>query len=224
MRRAGFAATARAIPLALVAGAWPCARPVQAADDAAAFSGQWTLNKDLSEDARKKMTDSREGGRKKGPIDGLGPIGPGPRGGGPMGGGPMGGRPTGAPTGGPRTRAPEEGTRTGALIAEVMDPPRTLVIGEDGGEVTFDTGEETLLRLRPGGRKVKREGGTIELRARWKDGELVVDAEHEDGDRMTTSYRVSSDRHSLYVTTKVEPTEGDDLTVRFVYDAAPAAK
>ena len=75
-----------------------------------------------------------------------------------------------------------------------MDPPKTLVIGEDGGEVTFDVGEETLLRLRPGGRKVKREGGAVELRARWKDGELVVDAEQEDGDRMTTSYRVSSDR------------------------------
>ena len=55
------------------------------------FSGHWTLNKDQSEDARKKMADAREGGRGKGPIDGLGPIGPGPRSGGPMGGGPHGG-------------------------------------------------------------------------------------------------------------------------------------
>ena len=54
-------------------------------------------------------------------------------------------------------------------------------------------------------------------------GVQVVDAEHEDGEKMTTTYRVSSDRQSLYVTTKVEPAEGDDLTVRLVYDAAKAS-
>jgi hypothetical protein len=226
MRRARFESMAPAISLALLlaAGTGPRARCLAAADDPPDLTGRWTLNTDQSEDARKKIADARESDRRaKGPIGGLGPIGPGPRGGGPMGGGPMGGRPTGTPTGG-RSRGPDEDTRTSPFIAELMSPPKTLVIGTDGGEVTFDTGEETLLRLRPGGRKVKREAGSVEMKARWKDGELVVDAEHEDGDRMTTSYRVGSDRQSLYVTTKVQPVEGDDLEVRHVYDAAAPAK
>jgi hypothetical protein len=107
------------------------------------------------------------------------------------------------------------------MTSALTDPPKTLVIGQADGEVTFDTGDESVLRLRPGGRKVKREGGTVELKARWKDGELVVDAEHEDGPRLTTSYRVSSDRKELYVTSKTETPEGKEITLRRVYEAAP---
>ena len=55
------------------------------------------------------------------------------------------------------------------------------------------------------------------------DEQVLYHAEHEDGDKMTTSYRVGSDRQSLYVTTKVEPADGDELTARWVYDAAKAS-
>jgi hypothetical protein len=221
MPRLGPGPTARATILALAVGASPGGRAAvaAAADDGPDLAGRWTLNTERSEDARKKLEDSREDDRGKSGIGGLGPIGPGPQGSGPMGGGPMGRRPAGVPRGG-RSRGPDEGTRTGGLMEEFLDPPQTLVIAQEAGEVSFDIGEESLLRLRPGGRKVKREGGTVELKARWKGDELVVDTEHEDGSHLTTSYRTATDRQTLYVVATVETPDGDEHTVRRIYEPA----
>jgi hypothetical protein len=194
--------------LALAAGS--------AADDTADLSGRWKLNDERSDDARKKMQDAREGDRRgKGGIGGIGPLGPGPRGGGPMGGGPMGGRPLGG-----RPRLPDDATKAAGPLAELMDAPKLLVITQAAGEVTFDSGD-SVLRLRPDGRKVKRSGGAVELKGRWKDGELVVEAEHEEGPKTVTTYRVTSDRQELHMTTRVQGAL-DEVVIRRVYDAAPA--
>lgn len=188
-----------------------------AADDIPDLSGRWKLNDERSDDARKKMQDAQDGERRgKGGIGGLGPLGPGPRGGGPMGGGPMGGRPLGG-----RPRLPDDATRAAGPMSELTDPPKVLVITQAAGEVTFDSGDETLLRLRPDGRKVKRDGGAVELKGRWKNGELVVEAEREEGPKMVTAYRVTSDRQELHVTTRVQGLL-DEVVIRRIYDAAPA--
>jgi hypothetical protein len=191
-----------------------------AADETPDLTGRWQLNTDRSEDARKKLEEVREEQRRgRGALGGLGPLGPGPRAGGPLGGGPVGGRPRGQLPGG-RPRTPDDGTRVAGPMAELMDPPAVLVITQAAGEVAFDTGGDSLLRLRPGGRKVKREGGAVEVRARWKDGELLVEAEHEDGPKTETSYRLTSDRQELHVTARTELPEGDELVVRRIYEAA----
>ena len=78
-----------------------------------------------------------------------------------------------------------------------------------------------MLRLRADGRKVKRDGGAVELEARWKGGELVVEAESEDGRKTVTSYRVTSDRQEMQVTTRAELPSGDELTLRRIYEPAP---
>ena len=192
-----------------------------AADDTPPLAGRWQLDRERSDDAKQKMREAmdRPG---TGKFAGLGPIGPGPRSGGPMGGGPMGARPMGGQPAGSRPRGgdPAADGWAGGTMAQLLEPPRMLVITLDDGEVTLDGGGESLLRLRPDGRKVKREGGAVELKARWKDGELVVETEREDGPRMVTSYRVTSDRQELHVTSRVEgPLE--DVVVRRVYDAAP---
>jgi len=71
-----------------------------------------------------------------------------------------------------------------------------------------------------GGRKVKRDGGAVELKARWKDDELVLESEREEGPPVVTTYRVTSDRQELHVTSRAEgPLH--DLVVRRVYEAAP---
>lgn len=216
MSRAGWTAA-----LALLA-AMAAPAGVAAADETPDLTGRWQLNSDRSEDARKKMQEAHEDERRdRGGLGGLGPLGPGPRGGGPLGGGPVGGRPTrGRPPGG-RIRPPDDGTRTAFPLAELMDPPKVLVITQTAGEVAFDGGQDSLLRLRPGGRKVKREGGAVEVKARWKDGELVVEAEHEDGGKTETTYRVTSDGQELHVTARAELPDGDKLVVRRIYDAAP---
>ena len=132
-----------------------------------------------------------------------------------MGGGPMGGRPLGG-----RPRLPDDATRTAGPMPELTDPPKMLVITQADGEVTFDNGDETVLRLRPDGRKVKRNGGAVELKGRWKDGELVVEAEREEGPKTVTTYRVTSDRKELYVTTRILG-QVDELVIRRIYDAVP---
>ena len=214
MSRRAWRAAAVFLSAVLPAGA--------AADETPDLTGRWQLNADRSEDARKKLAEAQEDRRGRGGIGGLGPIGPGPRGGGPLGGGPMGGRPTrGRPP--DRDRIPDDGTRVAGPLREALDPPKVLVIAQTEGEVTFDTGGDSLLRLRPGGRKVKREGGAVELRARWKDGELIVEAEHEDGRKAETSYRVTSDRQELHVTTRVEMPDGDELVLHRIYDTVVGA-
>jgi hypothetical protein len=211
MSRRAWMATAVLLSAALSAGA--------AADETPDLTGRWQLNQDRSEDARKKLAEAQEDRRGRGGIGGLGPIGPGPRGGGPMGGGPMGGRPTRGRPPGDRDRTPDDGTRVTGPLRDALDPPKVLVIEQTEGEVAFDSGGDSLLRLRPGGRKVKREGGAVELRARWKDGELIVEAEHEDGQKAETSYRVTSDRQELHVTTRAEMPDGDELVLHRIYDA-----
>lgn len=196
------------------------APPARAGDDGPNLSGRWTLNVERSDDAGKKMREGKDGDRRgKGGLGGIGPLGPGPRSGGPMGGGPVGGRPVGGrpPGARPRPGSPADGDAAGPT--ELMNPPQALVITQEGGEVTLDGGDDNLLRVRPDGRKVKRDGGAVEMKARWKDGELVLETERDDGPRVVTTYRVTSDRQELHVTSRIEG-QLDDVVIRRVYDAA----
>lgn len=220
MPPSGPALTTRMAAVLVLAVACAVAK-VSAGEDAADLTGRWRLDRERSDDARKKVQDAMEDDRRRG-FGGLGPIGPGPRSGGPMGGGPVGGRPMGGLPQGAKPRDHGGDVFAGGSLARLADPPATLVVTETAGELTFDSGEETLLRLRPDGRKVKREGGAVELKARWKDGELVIEAEREEGPATSTTYRVTSDRRELHVTTRFETRSGDEVVVRHVYDAAPA--
>jgi len=180
------------------------------AGDAPDLPGHWKLNRERSDDARKKIAEVRED-EKRG-LGKLGPLGPGPRGGGPMGSGPMGRRPVGDPSG--RARGP--GNPDGPL-ADVVNPPETLAITEEAGEIAFDDGED-VSRVRPDGRKVKRQGGEVELKARYKDGDLVIETEREEGGTSVATYHVTSDRKELHVTTDFELPTGEKLEVRHIYD------
>jgi hypothetical protein len=190
------------------------AAPARAESDAAPnLVGRWKLNPERSDDVAKKMQEAKDAERRgKGGLGGIGPLGPGPRGGGPMGGGPMGARPMGG-----RPAAGKVADQ--ATPAELTSTPPTLVITQQAGEVTLDGGDDNLLRVRPDGRKVKRAGGAVEMKARWKDDELVLETEREEGPRVVTTYRVTSDRQELHVTSRAEGPL-DEVVIRRVYDAA----
>jgi hypothetical protein len=182
------------------------------ADETPDLSGFWKLDRERSDDARKKIARAREEDRRG--IGRLGPLAPGYGSGGPMGGGPVGRRPVADPGG--RVQPPGGSDNP---LAHVMDPPATLAITQSGGEISFDDYQD-VRRLRPDGRKVKREGGAVEVRARYKDGDLVVEAEREDGDKSVTTYHVTADRKELHVTTEFELPTGEKLEVRHFYDSA----
>jgi hypothetical protein len=182
------------------------------ADETPDLSGFWKLDRERSDDARKKIASAREEDRRG--IGRLGPLAPCYGSGGPMGGGPVGRRPVADPGG--RVRPPGGSDNP---LAHVMDPPATLAITQSGGEISFDDYQD-VRRLRPDGRKVKREGGAIEVRARYKDGDLIVEAEREDGDKSVTTYHVTADRKELHVTTEFELPTGEKVEVRHFYDSA----
>jgi hypothetical protein len=186
------------------------------AGDAPDLSGHWKLNRERSDDARKKIADAREDDRRG--LGKLGPLGPGPRAGGPMGSGPMGRRPAGDPG---RAKLPGEPE---VPADHVTSPPETLAIAQAEGEITFDDGLD-VRHVRPDGRKVKRDGGAVEVRARYKDGDLVIEAQREEGGKSVATYHITADRKELHVTTEFELPTGEKLEVRHIYDAVegPAA-
>jgi hypothetical protein len=185
------------------------------------LAGTWTLNKEESEDARAKMRDS--GGERPG-----GWTGPGGRGGmgGPGGGvggrsggfggrgGGFGGR--GADPDGGRDSGRDSGSRRAFL-----QPPETLAITQTAEEIGIDDGDR-VLHLHPDGRKIKSEGGGAETTARWRGNELVVETKADRGAKITSAYMLVPEKHQLYITSTMEGRSGEPITVRRVYDAAPA--
>lgn len=185
--------------------------------------GRWQLNQELSDDARAKLAEMRE--RRGRP--GGGEMGGAPGGAG-MGGRPggMGGRPGGGRSG-ERPGGRRDGQRPDApgatRMRALLEPPRILTITGNDAELTFDTGEDVLVRLHVDGRRYKQEGGSLETRAQWRDAELVVETKPTQGrGKTTTSYSLEPGSGRLQIVTKLDsPMGGDPVSLKRVYDPAP---
>jgi len=188
------------------------------------LAGRWQLNRQLSEDARQKMREAMNQGRPRSGLMG----GRRPRGGG--SGGPGGALPPEA-FGGGNDREPDETTR------DLLEPPEMLTVTQTEGQVTIEDAEG-VVRLYTDGRKSKRENGLVEVRARWKGSELVVESKGADlpkagsGSRESPSKRIGAPKsvtvygldaakRQLLVTTHLEVPFGESVVVRRVYDAMP---
>jgi hypothetical protein len=208
--------TVLAVPAAAVA-----AQPANEAAPAASLAGKWTLNKEESEDARSKMAEAR--GRRGGDAEGGGRVGGGGRSGGGFGGrgGGFGGRGGGF---GGRGRDHDGGNPDaprGGTMRSFFEPPQILTITQTAEEIGVDDGQ-LVLHLHPDGRKIKSEGGGAETMTKWRGDELVVESKSERGAKITTAYMAVPEKHQLHITSTMEGRSGDPITVRRVYDAAPA--
>lgn len=174
------------------------------------LAGKWVLNRAQSEDAREKMREAG-GGRRPGGFGG----GPGGMGGG-RGGGGFGGRGGGM---GGRDGGPSRDDRGG--MRTFFQPPETLAITQSADEIAVDDGQ-AVHRLHPDGRKTKADNGDVEQTTRWSGAELIVESKSSRGPRMTTAYLLVPEKRQLLVTSRLEGRFGDPVTVRRVYDAAPA--
>ena len=196
-----------ALGTALAAPAGPAAAAPQASTDSAAapsLAGQWTLNKDQSEDARAKMRDAGGSGgdRPGGGSGGRGGVGGG-RGGG----------------GGDQNADGSNGGGRGGSMRSFFDPPEALTITQTADEIAVDDGQ-TVAHLHPDGKKIKTEGGSSETTTKWRGNELVVETKTEHGRKIDSAYMVAPEKHQLYVTSTLEGRSGQPITVRRVYDAA----
>lgn len=215
-------------PAGLAAAAQEAAAPPapEASPAVPSLAGKWTLNKDQSEDARAKMRDSgggrRPGGWGGGSGGGMG--GGGGRGGGFGGrGGGFGGRGGGGGVGGgEREGGGPDGGRGGSMRG-FFQPPETLTIIQTADDIAVDDGDR-VLHLHPDGKKIRSEGGGSETMTKWRGSELVVETKSDRGTKITSAYMVVPEKRQLDVTSTMEGRSGEPITVRRVYDAAPAER
>ena len=170
------------------------------------FAGRWVFNRELSDDAREKMREARE--------KGGGPGGGRPPGGGGMGG-PGGGGRMGPPPGGMGgDDDPREAMRA------IMEPSEELTIVQTETELEVEEKFGATRRLHPDGKRYKTDNGTSEIKAFWKQGQLVVETKRARGGRVVETWERIPDGSRLIVNVKIEGGSGPGLSLKRIYDRA----
>ena len=179
--------------------------------------GDWKLNTDESDDARKKMQDARkanggQGGGRGGVRMGI----PG------MGGGPYGGR-----RGGGQNESDQDRER----MQEVLNPTRSLTVAEAKKDVEVDVFDDQAHKtaIFTDGRKLQKskDNSSQEIAAHWDGNRLVTDEKTPSGKKMSRTYELSYDGTQLYETLRLTRGRSDSqISIRYVYDQvnAPGAK
>lgn len=175
--------------------------------------GGWKLNRDESEDARKKMQDARGGGRNGG--GGRGGVRMGIPG---MGGGPYGGR---------RGGGENESDADREKMHEVLNPSRELMVAEAKKDVEIDIFDDQQRKSAffTDGRKLQKtkDSTSQEIAARWDGNRLVSDEKTPSGKKMSRTYELSYDGTQLYETLRLTRGRSDSqISIRYVYDQADA--
>lgn len=176
--------------------------------------GAWKLNRDESDDARKKMQDARGasgGGRGGGVRMGV----PG------MGGGPWGGG------GGRRGGGQGENDQDRQQMQEVLDPSRALMLAEAKKDVEIDAFDDQQRKtaIYTDGRKLQKskDATNQEIAAHWDGNRLVTDEKTPSGKKMSRTYELSYDGTQLYETVRLTRGRSDSqVSIRYVYDQADA--
>ena len=133
------------------------------------------------------------------------------------GGGGAGGRGTrgGPPGGGRPPGGPREDLRA------VLDAPSEMTITHTEAEIAVLETDGRLRALHPDGRSYRTAAGA-EVETRWDGERLVVETRPDDGPKLVETFTIESDPRRLVVSIALRPPSGDPVTVRRVYDAAPA--
>ena len=188
-------------PRAVLADEKPRVAPV-----AADLSGSWVYNRGLSDDAREKMREGME--RAGGSSGGRSPAGGG----------------TGASSGGGRM-SPPPGGMGGAddprgAMRGILEPAEELTIEQGAAEITMEEKFGQTRHLHPDGKKYRTDNGTAEVKASWKEGQLVVETKRGPGSRVVETWERVPDGSQLIVTVKTEGGFGPSLVLKRVYDRA----
>jgi hypothetical protein len=179
--------------------------------------GAWKLDRNDSDDPRKKVQEARGSGGNGG-YGGNRRMGGGYPGGGYPGGGGGG---YGGRRGGPQGESDEERRR----MQELMNPSNTLTLAEATRDVEIDLfdDQERKRAFFTDGRKLQKskDANYQEIAAHWDGKRLVTDEKSPRGGKMSRSYELSYDGTQLYETLHMTVGRNDTpLVIRYVYDAA----
>jgi hypothetical protein len=192
--------------------------------------GVWKLDRDESDDPRKKMQEARSQTQNNGGYGGNRRMGGGYPGGGYPGGGYPGGG-GGGPYGGRRGGQQNESDEDRERMAEVINPSNALTVAEAKRNVEVDLFDDAQHKsaLFTDGRKVQKskDANYQEIPAHWDDKRLVTDEKSPRGGKMSRTYELSSDGTQLYETLRMTTGRSNtSVVIRYVYDqssALPAA-
>ena len=130
----------------------------------------------------------------------------------------------------PEGRSPDPGDPTGSLpddqeaMRPILEPAETLTITQSEREVAIDETFGRSRTLHPDGKKRKADNGTSEVKARWKNGSLVVETRRDRGRKIVETWQRSVDGTRLTATYKIEGPSGPALTLKRVYTLSPALR
>src|ERR1700731_4466533 len=178
--------------------------------------GAWKLNRDESDDPRKKMQDARG-------ANGGGNGGGGGRGGVRMGIPGMGGGPYGGRRGGSQGESDEDRQR----MQEVIEPARALTLAEAKRDVEIDAFDDQQRKtaIFTDGRKLEKskDANNQEIAAHWDGNRLVTDEKTPRGQKMSRTYELSYEGTQLYETVRLtRGRSNSQISIRYVYDQADA--
>jgi len=173
--------------------------------------GAWTLNRDESDDPRKRSEDDR--GSNNGGYGGGRRSGGGWPGGGYPGGGHGG-------YGGPRGESDEQRQK----MHELLSPPSKMSLSMTGAEVDLLDDRDRKRAFMTDGRKLQKskDDNYQEIAAKWDGNRLVTDEKSPRGGKMNRSFELSSDGRQLYETLHMDSGRSNrSIDLRFVYDMPP---
>jgi hypothetical protein len=176
--------------------------------------GAWRINKDESDDGRKKLQHARD---SENTNRGNGPYGSGPRVGGPWPGG--GGYPGGG------SRYPHDDSSDYDQMGDVVNPPREIKFTKpqpDEAYVELRDDREHRRMFYTDGRKLQKTKGPDyeEIAAKWDGDRLITDEKGAHNGKISRSFEVSNDGRQLVETVRVSDSKGNHaVNVQYVYDA-----
>jgi hypothetical protein len=173
--------------------------------------GAWKLNRDESDDPRKKMQDSRG-------SNGGGDYG-GRRGG--MGGGYPGGRHGGY--GGSGGESDQERQK----MQELFTPAKAITLSMTGAEVDLMDDQNRKRAFMTDGRKLQKskDPNYQEIAAKWEGNRLTTEEKDPRGNKMSRTFELSYDGMQLYETLHMTTGRNNTpLVIRYVYEQAPISQ
>ena len=192
-----------------------------AAGDKPNFSGDWTLNRDLSDEPHDASGDRGAGDdpRTSGRPGGYG--GYGGRGG-HAGRGGFGGY-RGAR--GPSPETTDDRAKIQEAIHEARSPSPTLVISHSGANIAVTDARGRTRFFQTTGAKDKHQldAGTVDSTTSWSGDQLVTQYDLGNGRRLTYTYSLAAGTRQLVVRVRIDGSgqyARGPTTIKYVYDVA----
>jgi hypothetical protein len=186
------------------------------------FSGDWTLNRELSDEPRvgaeaaRGTDDRRGGGGRRGGFGG----GMGGRGG--FGG--MGRRGYGG--GGRQEESADARTKLQELADEARLGSETLTISHSGANIAVTDSRGRTRFFQTNGSRDKHQlvTGTIDSTTRWAGDQLVTEYDAGNGRKLTYTYSLVPNTRQFLVRVRIDGPSGGAVSppIKYVYDRARA--